>query len=498
MLEMRLPYLKNKHFYHLLIVFIISRLIFASVLPLGVDEAYQVTIGREFDWSYYDHPPLSFWLPRFFANFFGLESILIYRLPSVIFGSISLYALYGIGMQICGEDTAFWSALLYCISPFFFFSGGVFVLPDVILNASVCMTLLLFLRSQDLKLQETKSSYYLRLVIIGIWLAISFLSKYHSILVPAALLIYFLSTKKRFYWIFQSQIWIVALVGSLGALPVLIWNYQEGWPTFVFHSSRANAEINILNFIKMFVGQLIYLSPPTLLLSIWAFFAVHKTEKVKLLLYPSLFIILGFNFLFFLGANGFPHWTMPGWMLALPLVAVFLKQRGQLFKRKFKILLVVFMVPIWLTICAFTLHVNTGWLTAKIETTPEWDNTLQFMRWDDFGAKFDDFSGSEYSMKVGFLNWVDAASLGVVLSEKYSLTVIGNDPHHFKYRETNLKAGVGYLLVPSLKADEEKRIEKILRDMGEYDPDVEYLHSVDIKRGKNEYATVLIFSMLFP
>ena len=98
------------------------RLIFAYFLPLGVDEAYQITIGREFDWSYYDHPPLSFWLPRIVANILGLESILIYRLPSIIFGSITIYALYGIGLQICGKATALWSALLYCISPFFFFS----------------------------------------------------------------------------------------------------------------------------------------------------------------------------------------------------------------------------------------------------------------------------------------------------------------------------------------------------------------------------------------
>ena len=106
------------------------RLIFAYFLPLGVDEAYQITIGREFDWSYYDHPPLSFWLPRIVANIMGIESILIYRLPSIIFGSITIYALYGIGLQICGKATALWSALLYCISPFFFFSGGTFVLPD--------------------------------------------------------------------------------------------------------------------------------------------------------------------------------------------------------------------------------------------------------------------------------------------------------------------------------------------------------------------------------
>ena len=39
---------------------------------------------------------------------------------------------------------------------------------------------------------------------------------------------------------------------------------------------------------------------------------------------------------------------------------------------------------------------------------------------------------------------------------------------------------------------------ELVEKVKSYDPDVEYLHSVDIKRGKNEYATVLIFLMLFP
>ena len=71
------------------------------------------------------------------------------------------------------------------------------------------------------------------------------------------------------------------MVGSIGAIPVLMWNYYEGWPTLTFHSARAHTEFSILNFVKMFVGQLIYFSPPALILSIWALFAVKKNERIK-------------------------------------------------------------------------------------------------------------------------------------------------------------------------------------------------------------------------
>ena len=493
MLETKLIHFKNNEFLFLFLIFLITRLIFAYFLPLGVDEAYQITIGRKFDWSYYDHPPLSFWLPRIAANIGGLENIVVYRLPSIIFGSVTIYALYGIGAQICGKPTALWSAILYCISPFFFFSGGIFILPDAILNASICMTLYLFL-----KLQDNKSHYQMKLAMIGFWLALSFLSKYHSILIPLSLLVCFLLSAKRFYWIFQSQIWIVALIGFVGALPVLMWNYYEGWPSFSFHSGRAHTEFSILNFVKMFVGQLIYFSPPTLILSIWALFAINKNERINFLVYPALFIIFGFNILFLLGSDGFPHWTMPGWMLTLPLVGVLLKQKGEVFKRKFKIWLIIFMSPTWVLICAIALHVNNGWLTKNHATIPKWDDTLQFMRWDEFGQKFNDFCCDGDLTKIGFLNWVDAALLGVVLSDKYSIRVISDDPHHFRYRENDKKPTMGYLLIPVLKSNFDERLPELKLKLREVDKNMKYLNVIDVKRGKRDYASVAVFKMLLP
>ena len=94
------------------------------------------------------------------------------------------------------------------------------------------------------------------------------------------------------YWILHSRIWIVALVGVLGFLPTLIWNFYEGWPSLTFHTDRANAEFNLINFMKMFSGQLIYLLPPTLFLSIWMFFSIQRDEKINFLFYPALFIII--------------------------------------------------------------------------------------------------------------------------------------------------------------------------------------------------------------
>ncbi|MFN7003809.1 MAG: hypothetical protein ACK4NW_10310, partial [Roseinatronobacter sp.] len=37
--------------------------VLAALMPLGTDEAYALAVGRGFDLSFFDHPPLGFWAP---------------------------------------------------------------------------------------------------------------------------------------------------------------------------------------------------------------------------------------------------------------------------------------------------------------------------------------------------------------------------------------------------------------------------------------------------
>ena len=493
MLDAGLNFFKNSNFTILFISFLFVRLIFAYYLPLGVDEAYQITVGRQLDWSYYDHPPLSFWAPNIFSKIIGSDALLIYRLPAIIFGSITIYALYGIGTLIKGKDAAFLGAFLYSVSPFFFFSGGVFVVPDGPLNAALCMTLFLFIKSQS-----SETNYNIQLFLVGVCLAVSFLSKYHAVFVPLSLLFYFLISRKRVYWILYSRIWIIALVGVLGFLPTLIWNYYEGWPSLTFHTARASAEFSLINFIKMFFGQVVYLLPPTVFLSIWAFFSVRRDEKINFLFYPALFIIISFNILYIMGAEGFPHWTMPGWMLSLPLVGVFISQKNNSLRKKIKKWYFGFIIPFWTVIFVLGIHVNTGWLTSHLKSVPKWDNTTQFMHWDEFSKEFEEFCCDEKKETIGFLNWVDAGLIGATLKGKYSIRVIGENPHHFIFMDKNPKPKVGYLLVPTLISVTAGTVDDLFEVIKTYDPNALYVKSIGVKRGNFDYAQVLVFKMLLP
>ena len=50
------------------------RLLLAAALGLGIDESYMVAAGREWQLSYFDHPPIAWWLAWGAAHLAGSDS----------------------------------------------------------------------------------------------------------------------------------------------------------------------------------------------------------------------------------------------------------------------------------------------------------------------------------------------------------------------------------------------------------------------------------------
>src|SRR6516162_2994776 len=67
----------------------LARLVLASVLGLGVDESYVVAAGRKVQLSYFDHPPLAWWMAWAAAHLTGSENMLVVRLPFIALFAIT-------------------------------------------------------------------------------------------------------------------------------------------------------------------------------------------------------------------------------------------------------------------------------------------------------------------------------------------------------------------------------------------------------------------------
>src|SRR6201997_3376849 len=72
----------------------LARLLFASALGLGIDESYMVAAGRKLQLSYFDHPPIAWWMTWAATHLTGSESPIIVRLPFIALFAVTTFLIY--------------------------------------------------------------------------------------------------------------------------------------------------------------------------------------------------------------------------------------------------------------------------------------------------------------------------------------------------------------------------------------------------------------------
>ena len=140
----KLIYDKETWIFFILTIFFLIKISIIQIIPFLNDEAYALTISREISLSYFDHPPLTMWILYFLSEYTFLESPILFRIPFICFGILTSYFLFLIGKQLYSTNVGIVSATLYFFSPFFFFSGGMLIVPDGPLNLFVVASLYFF------------------------------------------------------------------------------------------------------------------------------------------------------------------------------------------------------------------------------------------------------------------------------------------------------------------------------------------------------------------
>ena len=134
-------YDREKWIFFILFIFLLIKISIFKFIPLLNDEAYALTISRELSLSYFDHPPLTMWILYFLSEYTSLKNPIFFRFPFICFGILTSYYLFLIGKLFYSTNVGIISAILYFVSPFFFFSGGLLIVPDGPLNFFVVSSL---------------------------------------------------------------------------------------------------------------------------------------------------------------------------------------------------------------------------------------------------------------------------------------------------------------------------------------------------------------------
>jgi len=477
-----------------LLALVAFKLLVAALAPLGVDEAYAVAVAREYSLAFFDHPPLSFWLPVGLAQLTGVEHPVIYRLPFILAGLLTTWAIYGIGQRIGGPRVARASALLHVAAPFFLVSGGLLVVPDGTLNLGLAFSVLFLLRILGADNRAPLHQW----IAVGTFLALALASKYQAAWLPVAVLLFMVLTPTGRKWFVQPGPWIAAGIGLVGLLPTVLWNMDHGWASFAFHTGRAENGGSLANAALMMVGQAVFLLPTGLVAGVagvalgWR----RRGEQPALFLLALLAIgpILFFNYIYFTSSGTLAHWPMPGWLFALPLGALWINNRGERFRRLFRRTGAVLALALWVPLLALVVHARTGWLTAPFhDRPPKWDNTLMLFDYGGLRGALERrglWKGADVLMAT---TWIDGGLLDTALKGKRPMRIIEpSAAHHFAYISDASASGTALYLRPSRLEDTAQTGAKMLRRARKLDAGAKLLRPIILKRGKQPYVAVNI------
>jgi 4-amino-4-deoxy-L-arabinose transferase-like glycosyltransferase len=306
----------------ILMGFFVARLFFAFTIGLGIDESYTIAISRHLSLSYFDHPPLHLWMAHFAARTAG-ENVLA-RAPFVVLFLATGWITYQLIRPLFGPRPALIGLFALNVTPFFFASAGSWIVPDGPLLFGLAMTAWAASRLFFPKTAEEASAWRFWLL-LGVGLGLAGLSKYSAVLTAGGLAAFVLLSPKQRHWLKHPPPYVSTGIALALITPVILWNARHDWISFEFQGARGapGGGLRPTQFLAMVLGEVAFLSPwifAPLVAGMTSAFRHRRDERYLFLLCLSLPPIILFTLTPLWGGRGQPHWAMPGWFFAFPLL----------------------------------------------------------------------------------------------------------------------------------------------------------------------------------
>ncbi|MFZ4703008.1 MAG: glycosyltransferase family 39 protein, partial [Candidatus Methylumidiphilus sp.] len=234
----------------------IIRLLLANQTELLPEEAYYWTYSQHPALSYFDHPPMVAWMVMLGTAVFGNTELGV-RIAAILLWPASASLLFLTGRLWFGGKVAKSVVLLFCLCPVFVGIGFI-VTPDFALVFFWLLTLYAITKA----LFNHNDYFWL---LAGISFGCALLSKYTAVMLAASLFLFLLTSANYRFWLLRFQPWLALLVGIAAFSPVIIWNSENQWASFLFQSNRTEVGNNDPMRVELgtfWLYQLWALTPP--------------------------------------------------------------------------------------------------------------------------------------------------------------------------------------------------------------------------------------------
>ena len=284
------------------------RLVAAAWTPLTFDEAYYWMWSKHLAGGYYDHPPGVAVVIRLGTMIAGdtefgvrLVSILlalpmswaVYRTAAILFG----------GMRVAATATILLNVTLMAAV------GTLIVTPDSPLL--VASSFVLFFLAKVL--ETGRGAWWLA---VGAAVGVALLSKYTSLFFGPAILVWLVSVPKLRRWLISPWPYLGGLVALAVFSPVILWNADHHWVSFIKQMGRAR----MADFRPAFIAELIptqvaFATPAVWLLGAMGLYALYQRRAgalaVRVLINTMFWTIVAYFVWHSLHARVEANWFAP-------------------------------------------------------------------------------------------------------------------------------------------------------------------------------------------
>src|SRR5438105_4512758 len=221
------------------------RLVAAAWTPLTFDEAYYWMWSKHLAFGYYDHPPMVALVIRLGTMVAG-DTELGVRLVSILLALPMSWAVYRAtailfgGMRLAATATILLNVTLMAAV------GTMIVTPDAPVLVASCFVLFALAKV----LETGRGAWWLA---AGAAVGAALLSKYTALFFGPAILIWLISVPKLRRWLLSPWLYLGGLVALAMFAPVILWNADHHWVSFIKQMGRARIE----DFKPVFVAELI-------------------------------------------------------------------------------------------------------------------------------------------------------------------------------------------------------------------------------------------------
>jgi 4-amino-4-deoxy-L-arabinose transferase-like glycosyltransferase len=280
---------------------LLFRAILTWFIPPIADESYYLMWASHLDWSYVDHPGMIAWTTALFIPFFS-NALFAARAASFVWLLGTLFWIYKTFRLTEDRHTSVKGCVFFVLIPFIFVVG---MLMQVEQPLIFFVAMMLFGYAKWLKTGQ-KRWFFCMVTALGLGL----LSKYSIIILAGALLIHLLSSSKRGLLLrpeIPLGIGLVLLISS----PLWIWNAQNHWISFLFHTKRVGEAQWFVHLVEYLGDQILYLSPVLL----WSVYRLRKRQATSELssLYGSVsLLIFGFFAILSIKTKVYANWPAMG------------------------------------------------------------------------------------------------------------------------------------------------------------------------------------------